>query len=203
MFNYSPVAWIVTGVWVTIGLVAYKSYAANREIEYVRKVKSLDRLEKKEYRVLVPLANIKTVSSLTHVANAIAKKSNAEIIFLHVSEVKESSPLAAALSENERARPLFDTANQIATEAGIPARSILNVSHRISQGIIHTAEEEECNFIIVGREKNPDFFERFFSSIIDSVIHKFPGEVRYFMVHLKRKKLEQSLFLLLLIFTLF
>ena len=193
MFNYSPVAWIVTGVWVTIGLVAYKSYAANREIEYVRKVKSLDRLEKKEYRVLVPLANIKTVSSLTHVANAIAKKSNAEIIFLHVSEVKESSPLAAALSENERARPLFDTANQIATEAGIPARSILNVSHRISQGIIHTAEEEECNFIIVGREKNPDFFERFFSSIIDSVIHKFPGEVAVLHGAFKKEEIRTVL----------
>ena len=177
MFNYSPTAWIVTAVWVSTGLITYKFYASHREVEHVRKVKSLERLERKEYSVLVPLANKKTVSSLTHIAAAIAKKSNAEILFLHVDEVKEKSPLVTELSNHERAKPLFDIANEITEEEGVPAKSILNVSHRISQGIINTAEEEECNFILVGRQKDPDFFERFFSSIIDSVIHKFPGEV--------------------------
>jgi len=177
MFNYSPTAWIVTAIWVSIGLITYKFYASNREVEHVRKVKSLERLERKEYRVLVPLANKKSVSSLTHLATAIAKKSNAQILFLHVNEVSEKSPLVSELSDMERARPLFDSANEIASEEGVPTRSILNVSHRISQGIVNTAEEEECNFILVGRQKEPDFLERFFSSIIDSVISKFPGEV--------------------------
>ncbi len=177
MFNYSPTAWIVTGIWVALGLTTYKFYAANREVEHIRKVKSLDRLERKEYRVLLPLANKMSVSSLTHIAVAVAKKSNAEIIFLHVDEVKEKSPLVMELSDHERAKPLFDSANEIAVAEGVPARSILNVSHRISQGIVSTAEEEECNFILVGRQKEPDFLERFFSSVIDSVVHKFPGEV--------------------------
>jgi len=193
MFNYSPVAWVVTAVWISIGLVTYKSYAANREIEHVRKVKSLEKLEKKEYKILVPLANKHTVSSLTHIANAIAKKSNAEIIFLHVNEIKEGSPLVAELSDNERAKPLFDMANQIADDAGVPTRSILNVSHRISQGIIDTAEDEECNFIIVGREKNPDFFERFFSSIIDSVIQKSPDEVAVLHGAFKKENIKTIL----------
>jgi len=177
MFNYSPTAWIVTIIWVSVGLITYKFYAADREIEHVRKVKSLERLEREEYRILVSLANKKTVASLAHVANAIAKKSSAEIIFLHVNEVKEGNPLVTQLTDSGRVKPLFDTANEIAEEASVPARSILNVSHRISQGIISTAEEEECNFIVVGRQKNPDLLERFFSSVIDSVIHKFPGEV--------------------------
>ena len=56
-------------------------------------------------------------------------------------------------------------------------RSVVTVAHRISEGIVHTAEEEECNFIIVGREKNPAFIERFFSSIIDSVMQRFAGEI--------------------------
>lgn len=177
MFNYSPTAWIVTIIWVAIGLVNYKFYASKREVQHVRKVKSLEKLEKKEYKILVPLANNESVTSLSHLANAIAQKSNAEIIFLHVSEVKEGNPLVTELVDHERAKPLFDIANDFADEVGIKSRAILNVSHRISQGIVHTAEEEECNFIIVGRDKNPDFFERFFSSTIDSVISKFPGEV--------------------------
>lgn len=177
MFNYSPTAWIVTAIWISLGLLTYKFYAANREIEHARKVKSLERLERKEYRVLLPLANKKTVSSLTHIAAAIAKKSNAQILFLHINEVRSGQRIVNELTNHDAAKPLFDIANEITSAEGVPSRSILNVSHRISQGIISTAEDEECNFIIVGRQKKPDFFERFFSSIIDSVINKYPGEV--------------------------
>ena len=193
MFNYSPTAWFVTGIWVTLGLITYKFYAANREVEHIRKVKSLDRLERKEYRVLLPLANKKSVSSLTHIAIAVAKKSNAEILLLNVNEVREKSPLVTELSDREKAKPLFDTANEIAAEEGVPVRSILNVSHRISQGIINTAEEEECNFILLGRQKNPDFFERFFSSVIDSVINKFPGEVAVLHGRFERENIKTIL----------
>jgi amino acid transporter/nucleotide-binding universal stress UspA family protein len=177
MFDYSPTAWIVTAVWVGIGLFTYKSYASKKEIEHVRKVRSLERLEKKEYKILVPLANRNSVSSLTHLAKGIALKNGAEVLFLHVNEIKEGSPLAVEASDTARAKPLFETAEKVIGESGIIARPIVTVSHRISEGIVQTAEEENCNFIIVGREKNPTFLERFFSSIIDSVIQRFPGEV--------------------------
>ncbi|KAB2880386.1 hypothetical protein F9K33_05125 [bacterium] len=72
----------------------------------------------------------------------------------------------------------------------VAARSILNVSYRISQGIVNTAEEQECNFILVGRRKHPDFFERFFSSIIESVIRKFPGEVAVLHGILERQNIN-------------
>ena len=193
MFNYSPTAWIVTIIWVSIGLITYKFYASHREIEHIRKVKSLDKLERKEYKVLLPLANTKSVSSLTHIATAIAKKSNAEILFLHVNEVKEKNPLVKELSGNESAAPLFDIGNEIAATEGVPARSILNVSHRISEGIVNTAEEEECNFILVGRQKDPDFFERFFSSIIDSIISRFPGEVAVLHGRFQRENIKTIL----------
>jgi amino acid transporter/nucleotide-binding universal stress UspA family protein len=193
MFNYSPTAWIVTGIWVSIGLITYKFYASHREVEHIRKVKSLEKLEKKEYKVLLPITNKKTVSSLTHLAVAIAKKSNAEILFLHVNEVNEKSPLVVELSNKDKAQPLFDIGNAIAEEEGVPSRSILNVSHKISQGIVNTSEEEECNFILVGRQKNPNYFERFFSSIIDSVINKFPGEVAILHGTFKRENIKTIL----------
>ncbi len=177
MFNYSPTAWIVTAIWVSIGLFTYKSYASKREVEHVRKVKSLERLERKEYKILVSLANIHSVPSLTHLAKAIAARDNSEILFLHVNEIREGSPLAVEASNTSRARPLFETAQGVIGDSNIYARPIVTVSHRISEGIVQTAEEENCNFIVVGREKNPTFVERFFSSIIDSVIQRFPGEV--------------------------
>jgi amino acid transporter/nucleotide-binding universal stress UspA family protein len=177
MFNYSPMAWVVTACWVAIGLVTYKVYASSREVEHIRKVKSLERLERKDYKILTPLANVNSVDSLTHISKAMAKKNNAEIIFLNVTEVNQGSPLVVELSDSERSKILFDKAAETIGDSEVRARSIVNVSHRISEGIIHTAQEESCNFIVLGREKNPTFLERFFASIIDSVILKFPGEV--------------------------
>jgi len=62
-------------------------------------------------------------------------------------------------------------------KAEVSARTVIKVTHRISQGIIDMAAEENCNFIVMGRQKNPDFMDRVFSSLIDTVIQKAPTEV--------------------------
>jgi amino acid transporter/nucleotide-binding universal stress UspA family protein len=177
MFNYSPIAWAVAVVWILSGLSVYRAYASKREIEHVRKIKCLGRLESQDYRILVPLANQRTAESLARIAEAIARKHNGEILFLHVNEVREGAPLIAGMVETARANSLFEKVQSFLADSNIRTKSLLNVSHRISQGILHTAVEEECNFIVVGREKNPNVIERVFSSIIDSVIAKAPCEV--------------------------
>ncbi len=176
MLNYSLTAWIVTGIWVIMGLTVYRGYAAHREVEHVRKVQALERIEGKEYSILVCVANPKSLKSLIEVAFAIVKKHQGEIIFLHVMEVREGQQLRAGLEASARARPVLDEAEELADKAGIPARSIIKVSHRISQGIVDTAIEENCNFIIMGREKQPTFLNRVFSSFMDTVLQKAPSE---------------------------
>lgn len=177
MITYSPVAWVITAVWVVLGLIAYKSYASKREIVYIQKVKALERLEKKEYRILVCLSKAEHVKSLANVAMAIAKKNNAEIIFLNVIEVKEGVPLKAGLSDISSMQPLLNEAENYVESFGVEARTLLDVSYRVSQGIVETAEEEKCNFIVLGRQKNPGFVHRLFSSVIDTVIQQSPCEV--------------------------
>jgi len=176
MFNYSIVAWMVTLTWIGVGLVLYRGYAASREVLHIQKVKALERIEKKDYSILVCLSSPRTLSSLTHMAFAMAKKHNAEIIFLHVVEVHEGKRLATGLDETALAKSALDEAEIMASRAGIQARSIIKLSHRISQGIIDTAIEEDCNFIVIGRQKKPIFTEKVFSSLIDTVLQKVPIE---------------------------
>jgi APA family basic amino acid/polyamine antiporter len=102
MFTYSPKAWIVTASWVAAGVLVYRSYASKREVAHARKVRALQRLGRREYRIMVCVANPETVSSLSTVAVAIARRNSASIIFLHVVEVDEGQPLAAGLSETDR-----------------------------------------------------------------------------------------------------
>jgi nucleotide-binding universal stress UspA family protein len=177
MFNYSLIAWIITIVWIAIGLLVFKFYASSREVEFIRKVKALESIEKKQYSILVCLSNAKTVSSLTSVAIAMGKKhSGSRIIILSVLEAASGEKLRTRVEETDIFKPLLDEAEALVTEAGIPVRSIVKVSHRISQGIIDTAIEEHCNFIVIGRQKKPTFFDRVFSSLIDTVLQKAPSE---------------------------
>ncbi len=178
MFNYSLIAWIVTIVWIAIGFLVFKFYASGREIEYIRKVKSLERIEKKEYSILVCLSNSRTVTSLASIAISMAKKhSGSRIILLTILEVGEGEKLETGLDDTEKVQPLLDQAEAMITPTEIPVRSIVKVSHRISQGIIDTAIEENCNFIVIGRQKQPTFFDKIFSSLIDTVLQKAPSEV--------------------------
>ena len=57
MFKYSISAWIVTIIWSAIGLFVYRFYASKREIEHIRKVRTLDQILKKEYNLLVYLSD--------------------------------------------------------------------------------------------------------------------------------------------------
>jgi amino acid transporter/nucleotide-binding universal stress UspA family protein len=177
MLDYNLTAWIVTVVWVVLGLVMYHTYASKKEVKHIQKVKALERIERKDYRILTCLSNPKSVDGLTSVSIAMAKKHNAEILFLHVIEVHEGQRLMAGLDDAAKARPLLDKAESIAGDAGINSRSIVEVSHRISRGITGTAVEEECNFIIIGRQKQPTFLDQVFSSLMDTILQRSAAEV--------------------------
>jgi amino acid transporter/nucleotide-binding universal stress UspA family protein len=177
MFTYSPPGWLVTAVWIGIGLVLYKTYASKREIEHVHKMKALERLEKKEYRVLVAVSNMRTAERLSRIAMAFARKNNAEILYVHVVEVHENLPLETGLEERERALEFLEKATESARGGGLRVRSIIKVARRISKGIVYVAEEQDCNFIILSRQKDPTFLERLFSSVINSLLQDSPCEV--------------------------
>jgi len=177
MFNYSLTAWIVTIIWVAIGLSVYKFYAADREIEHVRKVSTLARISKQDYTILVCLSKTDNIKSMCQIAFSLAKMHHAQLVFLHVIELGEEKKLQLELPETDSAKNMLKEAEILADAASIPARSIVKISHRISEGIVDTSMEESCNFIITGRNKMGGFASRFFSSAIDNVLQKTTNEV--------------------------
>jgi basic amino acid/polyamine antiporter, APA family len=177
MLNYSLTAWIVTIIWVALGLTVYRLYASRREIEHIRKVTSLERIQKKDYTILVCLSKTDNIESMSDIAIAIAKKHQAEIIFLHVVELPGDKKLQTGLDETGNAELFLEKARILCEEAGIPSKSIIRISHRISSGIMDTALEEGCNFILTARKKTSSFSSRFFASAIDNVLQKATSEV--------------------------
>jgi amino acid transporter/nucleotide-binding universal stress UspA family protein len=193
MFSYSPLAWVSTIIWISLGLVVYKTYSSKREVEHAHKVQALQRLEQEQYKILLCISKPSLVQSLSHVAIALAEKHNAEIILLHIIEVRDGQPLLAGIDENSRVLPILEESERLIEEHGIPVRSVLEVSHRISLAILETAQEENCNFIILGRQKQPTFLDRFFSSAIDNVIQKAPCEVAVLHGNFDPEKIQDIL----------
>jgi nucleotide-binding universal stress UspA family protein len=108
---------------------------------------------------------------------ALAKKHRSEVVFLNIVEVHEGQQLVAGITEARADRPLLREAETLAVGADVPARTIVRVSHRLSKGIVDTAREENCNFIVMGRQQKPDFLERAFSSFIDTILYELPSEI--------------------------
>jgi hypothetical protein len=73
--------------------------------------------------------------------------------------------------------PLLDRAVAYATERGISARGVLKIAHRVSRGILGTALEEECNFLLIGCPVAGSIVERLVASIVERVIQDAPHQV--------------------------
>jgi amino acid transporter/nucleotide-binding universal stress UspA family protein len=193
MYDYSPVAWLITGVWIVVGMVIYYVYASRREIQHARMVQAIGKIIKKEYHILACLSNPKSSSSLIQIALAIAKKHDATITFMHLVEVGEGKPLRAGITDLTEMQDLLDKAEEMAEEQGISSHSLIEITHRISLGILDAAEEEECNFIVLGHKKRPNFMDRVFSSLIDIIIQKAPSEVAILHGELSPGKIRKVL----------
>lgn len=177
MFNYSLSAWIVTILWISSGLLFFRFYSSSREIEHGIKVTALERISQNDYTILVCLSETDNIESISDIAFAIAKKHNARMVFLHVIELSEHKKLRSGLQDTSRGEKILDKAQNLAEFAGIPAKAIIKISHRISSGIVDTAIEEGCNFILLGRKKKSSFASQFFSSAIDIILQKTANEV--------------------------
>jgi basic amino acid/polyamine antiporter, APA family len=177
MFNYSPLGWGVTAAWIGVGLLIYRFYASKREIAYARKTEALERLEKKDYTILVPLSNPARATDLLAIATAIARKHDGEIVLLHVLEVEQGVPLQAGVDASQNVIPFLEQARTRIDTGGIPVRTIVKVAHRISQGILESAIDEQANFVILGRSQSPTYLDRLNSSILDTVLKSAPCEV--------------------------
>jgi nucleotide-binding universal stress UspA family protein len=91
--------------------------------------------------------------------------------------VEEGVPLRAGVDAGSRVIPFLEEARDVVQGAGVPVRSIVKVSHRISEGILDTAIDEGANFVILGRTQHPMFLDRISASVVDTLLDAAPCEV--------------------------
>ncbi len=155
MFNYSPLAWYFAIGWIGAGMLIYYLYARHSSTtEDTAPLVLQERLtfEKTSghYRILVPIANPKSLSQLLVPAINAAKKNEGVILLLNVIVVPEQTPLSQGKPLVEERRKLLSQALKMVEDSGVPAESLIKISHRPANAIVNTVLERKADLLIMG-----------------------------------------------------
>jgi amino acid transporter/nucleotide-binding universal stress UspA family protein len=190
LFARYPLSGVATGGWIGAGLLVYYGYSRKREAAFVEREAWMERIERKEYRVLVAVSSPRTMPSLMEAATAIARKRDGEIVAVTVAEVPEGQSLMSGRALARSLEPVLERAVRYGEERGVRVRPVLQIARRVSHGILQAAREEECNFLIVGQPTWGSTLERILASIVERVLQDAPCHVGIVYGHLQAERVK-------------
>ncbi len=177
LFFYSPMAWLSAAVWIALGLGVFYAYSRKRDRAYTQLVAVREAAERRDYRILACIGNPDRAATILNAAANVARHFEGELIALSVVEVDEREILARGLDHAEAARAKLQAAFAGLRLDGLPVKTVVKVSHRISYGIAETALEEQCNLIVMGRARRVGWLDRFAATLVDRVVRSAPAQV--------------------------
>src|ERR1044072_7196535 len=102
-------------------------------------------------RIIVPLKGMSVDADVIRIAAALAKPTKAEIVAIHVIEVRWNLALDAVLdTETERGEILLDNAAKVGQQAGAHIETELLQAREAAAAIIDTARERQADLIVLG-----------------------------------------------------
>lgn len=155
MFNYSPIAWYFTLVWIGAGSLIYYAYARPREhlkdqTPILLQERRIFEQDDEKYRVLVPIANPESLPILLPPAIKAAREHDGIINLLHVITVPKQVPLSEGRQFIEKSHSLTERALKKVEKEGIPAEVLIRVSHQPAQAIAETVLEKKVDLLVMG-----------------------------------------------------
>jgi APA family basic amino acid/polyamine antiporter len=138
-----------------VGFCIYFFYSRKRETRS-RTGMSLVLSEKRKSlllggpRILIPVANPQTQSALFSISEALIGHQDGELVVLNVVHAMEQMDFYSALSDAEDSVHLLDRTTKLPRMEHVKIRPVVRVSRSLPKGIVHAAEEESCNLIVMG-----------------------------------------------------
>jgi len=101
-------------------------------------------------RILMPVANPETQQSIFELCNALLSEKGGEVVALHIVNTPEQVDFRTALANSERSLELLERMEYWKTDERVKVRPVVRASHKLGLGIVHAAEEERCDLIVMG-----------------------------------------------------
>jgi amino acid transporter len=140
---------------MAVGVCIYFFYSHKREIRSRTGMSLVLSEERKTTilsgsRILVPVANPQTQPVLFTISEALLGNQGGEVVVLNVVQATEQMDFYTSLSDAEDSVHLLDRTTKLPRLEGVKIRPVVRVSRSLSKGIVHAAEEEGCNLIVMG-----------------------------------------------------
>jgi nucleotide-binding universal stress UspA family protein len=101
-------------------------------------------------RVLVALAGTSADPDVIRLVGPIARSAKAEVVAIHVIEVRWNLPLDAVMAEElDRGEELLESAKKVAGQAGFELETELLQARDAAAAIVDMAVERKCDLIVV------------------------------------------------------
>jgi nucleotide-binding universal stress UspA family protein len=101
--------------------------------------------------VLAPVAGTAVDPDVVRVATTLAKVWKAQVLLIHVIEVRWNMPLDAVLdADTERGETILDQATRLAEQSGVKVDSELVQARDAAAAIVDTARDREADLIVLG-----------------------------------------------------
>ncbi len=129
-------------------------------------------------RVLLALAGTSADPDVIRLAVAIARPVKAELLGIHVIEVRWNLPLDAVLEpELERGEELLAQAAKLAHQTGMTLETDLLQAREASAAIVDTAVERKCDLIVIGMPYRKRLGRTYVGKTVQAVYVKAPCAV--------------------------
>ncbi|MFB6125498.1 MAG: amino acid permease [Halanaeroarchaeum sp.] len=174
--NEGLVALVTTIAWMLLGLVVYYGYSARREEEKLEAetptIVEETVPERKEFSILVPVANPENVDQIMRTAIDIARDHDGEIIVMSTVVVPHQTPLSVGRTFGGQKRAVVDKAMGVAEDADVPVNGVIRIGHDPSTAILNTIEQYDPDQVLLGWRGRTHRRDIVLGSIIDEVVAK-------------------------------
>jgi nucleotide-binding universal stress UspA family protein len=129
-------------------------------------------------RLLVPVSGASVDADVLRVAVNLAKADRAQLLVVHVIEVRWNLPLDAVLeAETERGEVLLEHATTLATQLGAKIETELLQAREAAAAIVDTARERDVDLIVLGMPYRRRFGRTYVGQTVQSVYVSAPCAV--------------------------
>ncbi len=131
----------------------------------------------KKGRLLVPLANPQTASSLLQIATSIAKDRHYELICISVIIIPRHQSPSTTKVTTTKSRRLLTQAERFCKKKNIPINTQIIIGHDIADTILSVINEQHIDFTLMGWNTNFTATDKIFGNVVDTVIKQAICEV--------------------------
>lgn len=131
-------------------------------------------------RILMPVSNPKTQEAIFAISNAMLDKTGGEVVVLSVVNAPKQTDFYAALSEAEQSVELIENSAEMAKMSDVPIIPLIRASRNLAKGIVHAAQEENANLIVMGYggKSSPNS-----TSLMEEVLHHANTDIIFLKIH--------------------